>query len=200
MIEKLRRALYGRRSERKERLLDQLELALDELTAERDSRSELAARTTEVSGFVRRKPSRKPPIPEHLRCANAWWSPGRPGRPARGCGARRVGCRRTPMTGDGRDPGDLLEVIPRRWKVIQTVRLRQKFTVPADSSCAEDYPAACTFHATPARGMTGMGGLCLTFWRRWPYLWIEKYRASHHRLWSSDRQRSTALTRERASI
>ena len=33
MIEKLRRALYGRRSERSERLLGQLELELGELTA-----------------------------------------------------------------------------------------------------------------------------------------------------------------------
>ena len=33
MIEKLRRALYGQRSERKERLFNQLELALDELEA-----------------------------------------------------------------------------------------------------------------------------------------------------------------------
>ena len=68
-IEKLRRALYGRRSERKERLLDQLELALDELTASATedelAAGKAAARTTEVSGFVRRKPSRKP-FPEHL--------------------------------------------------------------------------------------------------------------------------------------
>ena len=69
MIEKLRRALYGRRSERKERLLDQLELALDELTASA-TEDELAAEraaagSTEVKGFVRRKPSRKP-FPEHL--------------------------------------------------------------------------------------------------------------------------------------
>ena len=69
MIEKLRRALYGRRSERKERLLDQLELALYELTASATedelAAGKAAARTTEVSGFVRRKPSRKP-FPEHL--------------------------------------------------------------------------------------------------------------------------------------
>ena len=69
MIEKLRRALYGRRSERKERLLDQLELALDELTASATedelTAEKAAARTTEVSGFVRRKPSRKP-FPDHL--------------------------------------------------------------------------------------------------------------------------------------
>ena len=69
MIEKLRRALYGQRSERKERLLDQLELALDDLTAdagEDDLAAEkAAAATTEVKGFVRSKPSRKP-FPEHL--------------------------------------------------------------------------------------------------------------------------------------
>ena len=69
MIEKLKRALYGRRSERTERLLDQLELALDELTASA-TEDELAAEkaapgSTEVKAFVRRKPSRKP-FPEHL--------------------------------------------------------------------------------------------------------------------------------------
>ena len=42
MIEKLRRALYGQRSESKERLLDQLELALDDLTADA-SEDDLAA-------------------------------------------------------------------------------------------------------------------------------------------------------------
>ena len=68
-IGELRRALYGRRSERKERLLNQLELALDELTASATedelAAEKAAARTTEVKGFVRRKPSRKP-FPEHL--------------------------------------------------------------------------------------------------------------------------------------
>ena len=69
MIEKLRRALYGRRSERKERLLGQLELELDELTAraaEDDLTTETATeRTTGVKAFERRRPSRKP-FPEHL--------------------------------------------------------------------------------------------------------------------------------------
>ena len=67
MIEKLRR--YGRRSERSERLLGQLELELDELTASA-TEDELAAETapgctTKVKGFERRRPSRKP-FPEHL--------------------------------------------------------------------------------------------------------------------------------------
>ena len=69
MIEKLRRALYGRRSERSERLLGQLELALDELTASATedelAAEKAAAASTEVKAFVRRKPSRKP-FPDHL--------------------------------------------------------------------------------------------------------------------------------------
>ena len=59
--------------ERKERLLDQLELALDELTtsATEDALAaeKAAARTTEVKGFVRRKPSRKP-FPERPNSAS----------------------------------------------------------------------------------------------------------------------------------
>ena len=68
-IAKLRREIYGPRSERTQRLLDQMELQLeeleaaateDELQAEKD-----AARTTTVAAFVRKRPARKP-FPEHL--------------------------------------------------------------------------------------------------------------------------------------
>ena len=61
-IAKLRRELYGHRSERKERLVDELELQLDgldasateaELAAER-----AAAESTEVQGFTRRRSGR----------------------------------------------------------------------------------------------------------------------------------------------
>ena len=68
-IEKLRRELYGARSERSARLLDQMELQLEELeiTATVDElRAETAAaRTTTVGGFSRRRPSRQP-FPAHL--------------------------------------------------------------------------------------------------------------------------------------
>ena len=142
MIEKLRRALYGRRSERKERLLDQLELALDELTASATedelAAGKAAARTTEVKGFVRRKPSRKP-FPEHLprervvvpapaSCAC--------------CGSER-------LSKVGEDVTETLEVIPRRWKVIQTVR--EKFTC---RDCERISQPPAPFHATP-RGWAG---------------------------------------------
>jgi transposase len=69
-IEKLRRALYGARSERKARLLDQLELQLEELEATA-TEDELAAERaaaqakTPVRAFERRRPARKP-FPAHL--------------------------------------------------------------------------------------------------------------------------------------
>jgi transposase len=70
-IEKLRRQIYGSRSERKARLSEQMELQLegleatateDELTAER-----AAAQTQTVKSFARKRPSRKP-FPDHLPC------------------------------------------------------------------------------------------------------------------------------------
>jgi hypothetical protein len=72
-IEKLRRALYGQRSERRARLLDQLELQLEEIEAsatEDELAAEAAARkagTGAASPPVppRRHPGRKP-FPAHL--------------------------------------------------------------------------------------------------------------------------------------
>ena len=69
-IAKLRRDKYGVSSERSARLLDQLELQLEELEAaatEDALAAEQAAQdqSTTVTSFTRRKPSRKP-FPEHL--------------------------------------------------------------------------------------------------------------------------------------
>jgi transposase len=68
-ILKLRHELYGTRSERKSRLLDQLELQLEELEAnageDQLKAEQLAAKTTDVQPFTRKKPVRKP-FPEHL--------------------------------------------------------------------------------------------------------------------------------------
>jgi len=67
--EKLRHDLYGQRSERAVRLLDQLELAFEEAEAtasEDELAAELAAaKTTTVQAFTRARPSRKP-FPGHL--------------------------------------------------------------------------------------------------------------------------------------
>jgi transposase len=67
-IEKLRRTLYGVRSERKERLLNQLEMQLEDVDAdatEDELAAERAAPSTVVKSFERRRPARKP-FPEHL--------------------------------------------------------------------------------------------------------------------------------------
>jgi transposase len=69
-IEKLKRVLYGQKSERRARLLDQLELRLEELEAAA-TEDELAAEKaaaqarTAVRAFERRRPARKP-FPAHL--------------------------------------------------------------------------------------------------------------------------------------
>ena len=142
MVEKLRRALYGRRSERKERLLGQLELELDELTA-RAAEDDLAAetqseRTTEVKAFKRRRPSRKP-FPEHLpRERVVVPSPAS----CTCCGSKR-------LSKVGEDVTETLEVIPRRWKVIQTVR--EKFSC---RDCEKLSQAPAPYHAV-ARGWAG---------------------------------------------
>src|SRR5215217_7540974 len=68
-IEKLTRQLYGPRSERTVRLLDQMELAFEELesSASEDeiAAERAAAKTTNVVSFMRKRPVRQP-FPEHL--------------------------------------------------------------------------------------------------------------------------------------
>ncbi len=142
MIEKLRRALYGRRSERSERLLDQLELALDDVTASKTedalAAEKAAAGSTEVKGVVRRKPARKP-FPDHLPRERVVV----PGPTACAC------CGSERLSKIGEDVTETLEVIPRRWKVIQTVR--EKFSC---RKCETISQPPAPFHATP-RGWAG---------------------------------------------
>jgi predicted nucleic acid-binding Zn-ribbon protein len=68
-IEKLKHQLFGAKSERSSRLLDQLELQLEELeaTASQDeAAAQMAARKlADAPGFERRRPSRRP-FPSHL--------------------------------------------------------------------------------------------------------------------------------------
>lgn len=71
-IEKLKRDLFGPRNERKARLLDQMELALEELEAAATEDEVAAEKTaaasgesTQVRAFRRRKPARQP-FPSHL--------------------------------------------------------------------------------------------------------------------------------------
>jgi transposase len=118
-IEKLRRELYGPRAECSKRLLDQLELRLEELEAsatEDELKAEMAAKaagSTEVKSFARRRPSRQP-FPEHLP-RERWVHPAPQACPC--CGGTR-------LSKIGEDVTETLEIVPRQWKVIQHVRER----------------------------------------------------------------------------
>ena len=118
-IEKLRREFFGSRSERKQRLLDQLELQLDEpevsATEDELAAEKAAAETTQVKGFTRRRTGRKP-LPAHLPRERVVV----PGPTSCAC------CGSEKLSKIGQDITEALEVIPRQWKVIQTVR--EKFT------------------------------------------------------------------------
>ena len=89
-IAKLTRQLYGSRSERSSRLVDQIELRFEELessaTADEIAAERAVAKTTTVASFTRNRPARKP-FPEH-------WPRERrivPGPPACACcGGRRL--------------------------------------------------------------------------------------------------------------
>jgi transposase len=140
-IEKLRRELYGNR-ERKQRLLEQMELALEELEAaatEDELASERAAALVHtVQPFQRKRPSRKA-FPDHLpRERVVIAGPDR----CRCCGSAR-------LSKLGEDITETLEIIPRRWKVIQTVR--ERFSC-RDCETITQPPAP--FHVTP-RGFAG---------------------------------------------
>jgi transposase len=141
-IEKLRRQLYGTRSERKARLLEQMELQLEELEAaatEDELRAEKAAAGTQtVQSFQRKRPSRKP-FPDHLPRERVA-IPAPESCPC--CGSKK-------LSKLGEDVTETLEVIPRQWKVIQTVR--EKFSC-RDCETITQPPAP--FHVTP-RGFAG---------------------------------------------
>ena len=145
---KLRREQYGPSAERTERLLVQGELELEDLEADaaEDERAAeaAAAKTATIAAFERRKPTRKP-LPHHLPRERVV-IPVPCACPA--CGGSR-------LSKLGEDVTETLEVIPRQWKVIQTVR--EKF---ACRDCEKITQPPAPFHVTP-RGMFGPGFLAM---------------------------------------
>ena len=151
-ITRLRRDRYGTSSERSARLIDQLELQLEELEAaatEDALAAEQAAAKTTVRSFTRRHPVRKP-FPEHLpRDRVVIEAP----TTCSCCGSDRIAKM-------GEDVTETLEVIPRQWKVIQTVR--EKFTC---RNCEKISQPPAPFHATP-RGWAGPNLLAMILFEK----------------------------------
>ena len=141
LIAKLKRDKFGQSSERAKQL-DQLELQLEELEATA-TEDECAAQTAataagkDASSVTRKKPVRGP-LPEHLPRERVVLPH-----------SETCPCCHGKLTKIGEDITETLEVIPRQWKVIQTVR--EKF---ACRSCETITQPPAPFYPI-ARGRAG---------------------------------------------
>ncbi len=153
-IAKLKRDQYGQSSERSARLVDQLELQLEEIEAsasEDDLLAEMAAqKTTHVAAFTRRKPARKP-FPAHLPRERIL----HPTPTSCAC------CGGTRLSKLGEDITETLEVIPRSWKVIQHVREKVSCR-----DCESISQAPAPFHVIP-RGWAGPSLLAMILFEKY---------------------------------
>lgn len=147
-IEKLRRQLQGRKSEHGRLLLDQMELALEELqagaTEDELAAERAAAKTSTVTAFTRRRPVRKP-FPDRLPRERILLA-----GPTQCCACGSERLRKLSET-----KTDVLEVVPRTWKVLEYVR--EKFTCRDCQSISQE-PAP--FHVA-ARAWAGPSFLAM---------------------------------------
>ena len=141
-IAKLERQIYGQRSERAARLIEQLALAFEELeagaTEDERAAEQAAAKTTTVRGFTRKRAERQT-FPEHLPRERVVIDPPTACACCGGLRLRKI----------GEDVTRTLEVIPRQWKVIETVR--ERFSC---RDCETISQAPAPFHSIP-RGWAG---------------------------------------------
>lgn len=167
VIAKMKRERFGPRSERSQRLLDQLELQLEELAAaasEDEARAEMAG--VQVQGFTRRKAMRRD-FPAHLPRRRVV-HPAPTSCPC--CGGTR-------LSKIGEDITETLDVVPRQWFV--TEHVREKFSCRA---CEKITQPPAPFHAI-ARGFAGPSLLAMIL--------VDKY-ANHQPL----NRQSDQLARE----
>ena len=152
-IAKLERQVYGQRSERSARLIDQLALTFEELEAgatEDELAAEAAvAKTTSVRGFTRKRPERNT-FPDHLPRERVVIDPP---TACECCGGNRL--RKL-----GEDVTRTLETQPRQWKVIETVR--EKFSC---RDCEKITQAPAPFHVI-ARGWAGPSLLAMIMFEK----------------------------------
>jgi len=145
VIAKMKREIYGPRSERSQRLLDQLELELEELAAtagEDEAKAETAG--IQVQSFTRRKPTRRN-FPAHL--------PRR--RVVHPAPASCPCCGGTKLSKIGEDITETLDIVPRQWFV--TEHVREKFSC---RSCEKITQPPAPFHVI-ARGFAGSSLLAM---------------------------------------
>ena len=109
-----------------------------------------AARTTTVASFQRKRPARQP-LPEHLPRERVVV----PGPTSCSC------CGSSRLRKLGEDVTETLEVVPRQWKVMQTVR--EKFSC---RDCEAIDLAPAPFHVIP-RGHVGPNLLAMVLFEKY---------------------------------
>jgi transposase len=157
VIAKMQREKFGPRSEKSQRLIDQLELQLEELAAAagEDETKADAARVT-VQSFTRREATRRNFAAELPRRRLVHPAPT-------SCPC----CGSTKLSKIGEDVTETLDVVPRQWFV--TEHVREKFSC---RSCETINQPPAPFHAI-ARGFAGPSLLAMIL--------VEKY-ANHQPL------------------
>ena len=138
VIAKMKRELYGPRSERSQRLLDQLELQLEDMIAEAGAAKAEAERANPVRGHLRQPPTRRN-FPDHLPRRRIV-------HPAPTCCPC---CGGDKLSKIGEDVTKTLDVVPRQMFV--TEHVREKFSC---RSCEKISQPPAPFHAIP-RGFAG---------------------------------------------
>lgn len=155
VIAKLKREMFGPRSERSQRVIDQLELQLEELAAAAGEDEAKAARV-QVQSFTRHQATRRN-FPADLPRRRIVY-PAPSSCPC--CGGSK-------LSKIGEDVTETLDVVPRQWFV--TEHVREKFSC---RSCERITQPPAPFHAI-ARGFAGPSLLAMML--------IEKY-ANHQPL------------------
>jgi transposase len=157
VIAKMKREMFGPRSERSQRLIEQMELQLEDVAAEfGEDAAKLEAARIAVGGFTRRKATRRD-FPDHL--------PRR--RVVHRMPVSCPCCGGTKLSKIGEDITETLDVIPRQWFV--TEHVREKFSC---RSCETIMQPPAPFHVI-ARGFAGPSLLAMIL--------VEKY-ANHQPL------------------
>jgi transposase len=150
-IAKLERQVYGQRSERSSRLIDQLALTFEELessaTEDELAAEKAVARTATVRGLTRTHPERNT-FPDHFPRERVVIDP------PTACEC----CNRLRKLGE--DVTRTLESVPRQWKVVETVR--EKFTC---RDCGKISQAPAPFHVIP-RGWAGPSLLAVLLYEK----------------------------------